>query len=270
MAAAFVLVALLAAAAAEFTEQGCWQRNCLVRNDAGTLCFIASANGIPSAECSDRVLARVLQTHLSSNIGLSIAYYDQRAHFLCSVTWPVPSPLPFPIYVCMSGRRADIDGHRTVCRMALRDDDVRSPEAHDQECAVEAGQVVVTDGCYAPAAFPPDAVDQKDTQRSTSFLDSPVLVHMFFVLSAVLTVAALVSAGLKYRKHVSWMLSRAGTKSARASRLAVGAVVSVVARRLPSRVGSGSSVPEEVACVLPLFAILSPDAVLMPSAGSRL
>ncbi|KZV92536.1 hypothetical protein EXIGLDRAFT_718209, partial [Exidia glandulosa HHB12029] len=145
-----VLLALLiiSNALAKFTTPGCWGRNCLVQNDAGALCLQAKNDEAPSA-CSDEILLRLLDVHVHSNIGLSIAYYDERGHFLGPTIWPVPAPLPFAVYVCMTGRRSDDNGrYRTLCRTALHDDDVYNASAYDRACAVERPQTFVSDGCY--------------------------------------------------------------------------------------------------------------------------
>ncbi|KZV92543.1 hypothetical protein EXIGLDRAFT_836343 [Exidia glandulosa HHB12029] len=177
------LLTLFAAtvALARFTVPGCWQRNCLVQNDAGTLCLQAAFNG-PPKNCDDEVLSSLLDVHVQSKIGLSIAYYDEHGSFLGPAIWPVPAPLPFTVYVCISGRRSDAnDRYRTLCRTALHDDDIHAAAAHNRECGIELPQQFVSDGCYTA-----------NPATSTNPLDNPALVRALFVLSGIVTVATLV------------------------------------------------------------------------------
>ncbi|KZV81367.1 hypothetical protein EXIGLDRAFT_385060 [Exidia glandulosa HHB12029] len=190
LAAVLLTPGIASIALARFTTPGCWQRNCLVQNDAGALCVQAAYNGAPTT-CNDKVLSRLLDVHVHSKIGLSIAYYDERGHILAPAIWPVPAPLPFPVYVCMSGRRSDANDHyRTLCRTALHDDDVYNASAYDRVCAVERPQGFVSDGCYSVNAVP-----------STNPLDNPALVHAVFVLGAIVTIGTLATYFRKSLKH---------------------------------------------------------------------
>ncbi|KZW01623.1 hypothetical protein EXIGLDRAFT_691679 [Exidia glandulosa HHB12029] len=216
-----LLFLLATAVVGELTEHACWQRNCLIRNDAGTLCFVSSANGIPPTQCEDPVVVHVLEAHINSDIGLSIAYYDQRARFLGSITWPVPSPLPFQIYVCSSGRRGDVGAYRTP----------GGPRAR-----VEYAQTVVADGCYIPASANPPS----EQKSNTSFLDSPVVVHMFFVLGGILTTASLVAGAVRYRASLRWILGHIGAKATRGSKRIAGAVLMSITPDTPESSPSSS------------------------------
>lgn len=188
-----------------FTYRACWRRNCILHNDADTVCFDSSDNGASVPPCADATLLALLDTHVNSSIGLSIAYYDETGYFLGPSTWSVPSPLPFPIYVCMSGRRTDVEGpaYRTICRTAMYDDDIRVADAHRRECTVPVPQDVVTDGCYNP----PARILTLASPGSSSVLDSPLLSHIFFVLGAVTTIAALYSMVLQFRKPVMGVIA---------------------------------------------------------------
>ncbi|KZW01637.1 hypothetical protein EXIGLDRAFT_829856 [Exidia glandulosa HHB12029] len=169
-------------APATFTVPGCWQQNCLVQNDAGTLCLRPSYNGVPNGNCNDVVLMQLLDIHVHSSAGFSVAYYDERGSILGHTIWPVPTPLPFPVFVCMSGRRNDLDnGFRTLCRTALHDNDIRNPSAHARECAMEVPQLIVSDGCYTAPPKPANP------------LDRPALIHALFVLGGMVTIATLLS-----------------------------------------------------------------------------
>ncbi|KZW01627.1 hypothetical protein EXIGLDRAFT_717211 [Exidia glandulosa HHB12029] len=215
-----VLHVLLLAASAAFTRQACWQRNCLTRNDAGALCFVASANGQTGRPCHDDVLVGILRAHLGSNVGLSIAYYDDQAILLGASTWPIPLPATSPLFVCMSGRRTDADGaYRTLCRLAVHDDDVFSITAHARECSMDVAQQVVTDGCYNSARTV-NGTDNSSAGKSP--LDKPSVQHSFFVLSDVASVAGIVggivgicAAVMRYRTLCAKFLARAGNKLGR-------------------------------------------------------
>ncbi|KZW01639.1 hypothetical protein EXIGLDRAFT_717222 [Exidia glandulosa HHB12029] len=198
-----------------FYYRACWRRNCVLHNDADTVCFDSSDNGADTPPCDDATLLNLLSTHVHSPIGLSIAYYDERGAFLGPSTWSVPDPLPFPIFVCMSGRRTDVEGplYRTICRTAMHDNDTREADAHRRECSASVPQKIVTDGCYNPSVKAVQAVldlpaSGFSSSSSSSFLDNPLLNHMFFVLGAVTTIAALYSMVLQFRKPVLSALGR--------------------------------------------------------------
>lgn len=199
---AFVGLALTPVAISRFTftYRACWRRNCILHNDADTVCFDSSDNGLSTPPCDDKVLLTLLDTHINSSVGLSIAYYDEVGNFLGPSTWSVPQPLPWPIFVCMSGRMTDVEGpaYRTICRSALHDDDIRVADAHKRECSVPDPQIVVTDGCY----IPPSKARSTPSSDKGSFFDNPLLNHIFFVLGAVTTVVALYSMVLQFRKPV--------------------------------------------------------------------
>ncbi|KZW01634.1 hypothetical protein EXIGLDRAFT_717216 [Exidia glandulosa HHB12029] len=178
----------------EFTTEACWQRNCLVKNDAGTLCLHTAYNGAIATACDDSVLSSLLAAHINSTIGLSIAYYNEHAQFLGPTIWPVPQPLPYTIYVCMSGPRVDRDGqqgHRTLCRTALHDNDIRDADSHAHECVVESAQAFVTDGCYRS---PSGSISGEAVlPTATAFLDDPKITHAFFVMGGILTIGSLLA-----------------------------------------------------------------------------
>ncbi|KZV92541.1 hypothetical protein EXIGLDRAFT_71417 [Exidia glandulosa HHB12029] len=183
-AAVLLTLAVASTVLARFTTPGCWQRNCLVQNDAGTLCLQAAYNG-PMKKCTDAVLSLLLDVHINSKIGLSIAYYDELGSFLGPTIWPVPNPLPFTVFVCMTGRRSDTSGgHRTLCRTALHDDDIHHAAAHIRECAVELPQRFVSDGCYTASP---------ESSAAANSIDRPALVHALFVLGGIVTIATLVA-----------------------------------------------------------------------------
>jgi len=54
-----------------------------------------------------------------------------------------------PIIVCMSGAASeDTDKHYTLCRSALKDNDMDDPEAEYLSCRVATAAARVSDGCY--------------------------------------------------------------------------------------------------------------------------
>ncbi|KZV78629.1 hypothetical protein EXIGLDRAFT_708933 [Exidia glandulosa HHB12029] len=169
---------------AKFTTPGCWQRNCLVQNDAGTLCLQPAFNAL-SRRCNDTVLTRLLDVHIHSKVGRSTAYYKEDGSFLGSTVWPIPTtPLPYTVFVCMSGRRMDdSNAYRTLCRLALHDDDIDNALVHDRECAVEVPQDFVSDGCYTT---PP-------ASAAGNPLDKPALVHALFVLDGIVNIFTIIT-----------------------------------------------------------------------------
>lgn len=126
----------------------CWQRNCVVRKDTGTLCFVPQDNGIAYPDCVDNVLKTLLQVHLNSSVGQSLTYYNDNAMFLGAATWSIGPSLRNATYICMSGQYTqDRNSARTVCRKTVGDDDMEIAEAHVEECVVEEAPKISTDGC---------------------------------------------------------------------------------------------------------------------------
>ncbi|KAH7099484.1 hypothetical protein BKA62DRAFT_307625 [Auriculariales sp. MPI-PUGE-AT-0066] len=127
----FLLLTQTALAAFSGEPKACWQRNCIIRNDAGTICLEADYNGIAPSKCADPFLQTLIEKHHDSRAGRSISYYDDEAGLLGAATWRVPSPLGFPVFVCMMGQRVDDPSvDRTICRGAMHDDDMEDHHAH--------------------------------------------------------------------------------------------------------------------------------------------
>ncbi|KAH7099499.1 hypothetical protein BKA62DRAFT_709765 [Auriculariales sp. MPI-PUGE-AT-0066] len=101
------VVPRIATAAFSGDPQACWKRNCVVRNDAGTICLEADSNGSAALDCASPILQNITKVDHDSSIGRSIVYYDQAGSILGAATWPVPNPLTSPVYVCMTGTRLD-------------------------------------------------------------------------------------------------------------------------------------------------------------------
>ncbi|KAH7099498.1 hypothetical protein BKA62DRAFT_831728 [Auriculariales sp. MPI-PUGE-AT-0066] len=169
----------------------CWSRNCIFRNDASTICMQADDNGIPLSKCADPILSALLKTHLTNDISRSIAYYDKKGRMLGAAKWRVPSPLTFPVYVCMRGQRRDdpsID--RTICRSALRDNDMRDADAHANECVVEGPSKPYADWCHRtkPAA----------AGKRKSFFERPIPTGLLWVLGGIVTFGTICGVSAKW------------------------------------------------------------------------
>lgn len=182
---------------AAIVTSGCWRGDCLTRNDVGAICFVPrSATVALPTSCTNDPLSNLLRIHIDSSVAFSVAYYNEYGEYLGSANWSLPLPLSIPVFLCMSGSRHDVaQSYRTVCRTALHDDDQLDASAHIQECAIDAGQNLVRDGCsnIANSGFA--------QPREPTGLDQPWLVHAFFVLGALVTVGAIVGFALQIRKH---------------------------------------------------------------------
>ncbi|KAH7099491.1 hypothetical protein BKA62DRAFT_307763 [Auriculariales sp. MPI-PUGE-AT-0066] len=155
----------------------CWNRNCFFRNDGYTVCMQADDNGIPLSKCSNPILSALLKTHLTNEIGRSIAYYDKQGRILGAAEWRVPNPLTFPVFICMRGqRRDDPSTDRTICRPALRDNDMKDAAAHTNECVVEGPSRPYADWCHHTKQAAPD--------KQKSFFERPVQTALFLILGA--------------------------------------------------------------------------------------
>ena len=186
-------IVLLPLVLAAFTTQdkACWRRNCVVRTDAGTLCFQPQENGVYQGECTDIFLKNLTQVHLDSNVGRSIVYYDDKTRLLGAATWPVPPSMKDPIFVCMSGRRLDYPKkYRTICRHAYGDDDMHFAAVHTTECVVDKKPRFNYDGCFNLGGNHKDDDDK-------NFWEQPVVGGIFWALGALVTVAAIGRWGRK-------------------------------------------------------------------------
>jgi len=195
---AFILGALPSLVFAAFTthDQACWRRNCIVRTDAGTLCFEPQENGIYQGECTDGFLKNLTGTHLDSTVGRSIVYYDDKARFLGAATWSIPPSMSDPVFVCMSGRRMDDPKkYRTICRRADGDDDMHSAAVHAVECVVDKKPRLNNDGCFNLGGKHADNDDK-------NFWEQPVVGGVFWALGSLLTVAAIGRWGRKAIQRV--------------------------------------------------------------------
>ncbi|KZW01626.1 hypothetical protein EXIGLDRAFT_46382 [Exidia glandulosa HHB12029] len=226
-----VLHVLLLAASAAFTRQACWQRNCLTRNDAGALCFVPSARKDPMHTCKDDILAQLLSTHVNSTFGVSIAYYNERASLVGTSSFLVANTSPLPLFVCMSGRDAQDGAPRTLCRLAVHDDDVLEVEAHTRECWIDVGQRVATDGCYTPTHVPSTSKPTRKSRYSVVGVYSTAPSFVLFCALAVVLGGCTVA--VRYRSARANFLSAAGRMGGRWSKRAILATANVLPRARP-------------------------------------
>jgi len=180
---AVYLSLLLPSVLAAFTpnDRVCWRRNCVVRTDAGTLCFEPQGN-TSKQECTDSFLKNLLQIHLASTTGRSIMYYDEKASLLGAATWTVPHDMAGSVFVCMSGQLVDDPTqHRTVCRESHGDDDMAIPAAHARECVSDEKLPYVGDGCFRLGKQAGGEDDDKE------WYEQPVLAGLFWLLGVLVT-----------------------------------------------------------------------------------
>ncbi|KZW01640.1 hypothetical protein EXIGLDRAFT_760564 [Exidia glandulosa HHB12029] len=200
--ALYLVCLFITCATANFTFPDCWEKGCVVKSGGDTWCFIpiGHLDGYQLA-CTNNWVLRVLMTHLNSTHGSSIAYYDDQTQFLGPATWVMPTPVQFPIFVCMTGQRGAAftnatQRFRTVCRAALHDNDMGNTTAHAEECVVDLGQLARGDACSPDHGLAsPTASKTRAMVPSASGLDNPVLQHVVFVLEAGLALATLYAFG---------------------------------------------------------------------------
>jgi len=183
-----VLLLFLPSIIAAFThhERDCWSRDCVVRTDAGTLCFEPHHNGIEQDECADSFLKNLTRIHLTSTIGRSIVYYDHRARVLGAATWAIPPAMAGSVFVCMTGRRLDNPKrYRTVCRETHHDDDMRVAAVHANECVSDQKPRYVNDGCFSLGTSAGADDDDKE------WYENPVVAGFVWVLGLLVTLGTM-------------------------------------------------------------------------------
>ena len=182
-----LLLPLLQLARAAFIHSNnvCWHQNCILRTDAGTLCFEPHDNNIKHEECADNFLKNLTHIHLTSTIGRSILYYDKEARILGTATWTIPPSMAGSVFVCMTGRYVDDQKrYRTICRTAYGDDDMGVPAAHSRECVSDQIPRFVSDGCFSIGQPGGGDNDHKE------WYEHPVVAGLFWVLGALVTLVS--------------------------------------------------------------------------------
>jgi len=178
---ALCLSFLLPSVLAAFTHNDriCWRRDCVIRTDAGTLCFEPEGNS-SKQECTDSFLKNLLQVHLTSTTGRSILYYDDKAGVLGAATWTVPHDVAGSVFVCMTGQLVgDPTQHRTTCRETHGDDDMNITAAHIRECVSdETPHQSGNAGCFSLAG---------GEDNDKEWYEQPILAGLFWLLGVLVT-----------------------------------------------------------------------------------
>jgi hypothetical protein len=134
-------------------------------------------------------MASLLDRHLHSTVGQSIAYYDHQGLYLGGATFRT-SHIISPVYVCMSGQRIDDPRlYRTICRVSVGDDDMRAEPVYVRQCTVGRAPQVVLDGCYPFL--------KKFDEREPPFYEKHPVAAAFFVLAAVGTLMTILASCVK-------------------------------------------------------------------------
>ncbi|KAH7099481.1 hypothetical protein BKA62DRAFT_709708 [Auriculariales sp. MPI-PUGE-AT-0066] len=223
----FLLLTKTTLAAFSGEPKACWQRNCVTRNDAGTVCFEADYNGIPSSTCANSTLQRLIDSHVYNNIGRSIVYYDEQARVLGAAMWPVPASTISNIFVCMTGERVDVPGiDRTICRLALRDNDMEEGAAHLHECVVDLPSTPHTTWCQQTREPTPAPDPRTQPKREKMFFyEKPVAAGIAWILGGLVTVgtiyAAVIQCGSVVRRRWSSARRPDATLDLRASTMPI-------------------------------------------------
>ncbi|KAH7099480.1 hypothetical protein BKA62DRAFT_709706 [Auriculariales sp. MPI-PUGE-AT-0066] len=191
--------------------KGCWKRNCVTRNSAGTICFRPSYSGLNPA-CASPVLQALTDKHLDGPSNLTIAYYDAEGEFAGDRTWSVPKTSKSSFFVCMVGQ-LDYDPltERAICRRAMGDDDMDERAAHEHECVVERPARAYMDGCFistvpnttptpSPTSTPSSTPNIFPPAPKKEFYERRIVVAIFWILSALVTVATILVAVNKWGK----------------------------------------------------------------------
>jgi len=197
-----VLLLFLPSILAAFThhDRDCWRRDCIVRTDAGTLCFEPHDNGIEQEECTDRFLKNLTRIHLASTIGRSIVYYDNKARVLGAATWAIPPTMAGSVFVCMTGRRLDNPKrYRTVCRETHNDDDMRVAAVRASECVSDQKPRYINDGCFSVGTV---ADDHKE------WYETPIVAGLAWVLGLLITLGTIYMWGGKAVRAIQSRLPR--------------------------------------------------------------
>jgi len=167
-------------------DSDCWHRDCVVRMDAGTLCFEPRDSGFVQEKCPEGFLKDLTQVHLTNSAGRSIIYYDDKARMLGAATWFISSARAGPVFVCMTGRRLDNSKrYHTVCRQARGDDDMSLAAAHTDECVSDQKPQYVSDGCFIL-----DRPEGVDSDRR-GWCGQPVLAGIFWTLGIIVTIESI-------------------------------------------------------------------------------
>jgi len=197
-----VLLLFLPLILAAFThnDRDCWRRDCIVRTDAGTFCFEPRDNGVEQEECADSFLKNLTRIHLTSSIGRSIIYYDNKARVLGAATWAIPSTMAGSVFVCMTGRRLDdLKRYRTVCREAYKDDDMRVAAVHASECVSDQKPRYINDGCFSVGTA---ADDHK------KWYENPIFAGLAWVIGVLVSLGTMYMWGGKAVRAIRARLPR--------------------------------------------------------------
>ena len=201
----FLLPLLLPPALAAFTHHGsdCWNRDCVVRMDAGTFCFEPHDGGTVHEECTEGFLKNLTQVHLTNSAGRSIVYYDDKASMLGAATWSLPPTRASPVFVCMTGRRLDNSKrYHTICRQAHGDDDMNVAAVHANECISDQKPQYVSDGCFILDKSEDTKGDRKE------WYEQPVVAGLVWALGTLVILQKLYLWGGKVKRVVQACLSR--------------------------------------------------------------
>jgi hypothetical protein len=184
-AALFLLTSTLAA----FTHTDYWLGSYIRQNPTGTWCFYPGSTGLPPTKCQDEFLSALLQHHLESTVGHSIAYYNDKGIYLGVAILDLKPPLLHLVFVCMSGQLIDSpDEFRTMCRTVIGNDDMPQTKGYERECTVPRAPRIVHDGCYKPPinTSGPNSYTKSDKKH---FWEIPWVEGTIWVLAAIVTVA---------------------------------------------------------------------------------
>ena len=186
-------------------DRVCWRRSCIIRTDAGTLCFEPHDNGVKHEECTDNFLKNLTHVHLTSTIGRSILYYDNKARVLGAATWAISSSpvMAGSVFVCMTGQHADDPKqYRTACRTTYGDDDMEVPAAHARECVSDQKPQHVGGGCFR---FEKPGGGEDNHKE---WYEHPVVAGFFWVLGVLVTLGSMYMWGGKAVRVVRARLPR--------------------------------------------------------------
>jgi len=139
---------------ASFTRHSQWKMDEIDQTLAGAWCFKPGPSPSIARDCTNHNLSTLLDGHVKNDrgLGLSIVYYDLHdGSVLGGAGWFRWEHVALPIAVCMSGAVTGVgSAYRTICRLAMENDDHDRELVHEQECSIDLPQRHVIDCCYEP------------------------------------------------------------------------------------------------------------------------
>ena len=149
-----------------------WSGNRVQPNEAGTFCYFPAVNQVIATVCSgghsqDTSFQPVMEIHLHSSKGYSIAYYSADYALLGNQSYPVIANTG--TLLCLSGQAGD-GTYQTMCMGIDYDNNIVEP---GKFCQVRLGQTYVSDGCYSAMPNTTSTASQpSSTSSSTSTTSS--------------------------------------------------------------------------------------------------